>query len=80
MQRTTGKQLQEASASFKLGPPKGQNFFVHYGPGPMDLHGNVGRAGENFSRRPKELLALLPEPKGLPGNYPWTEFACSRSS
>src|SRR5215471_15669759 len=31
MQRTTGKQLQEAGAPFKFGPSQGQNFFKPYG-------------------------------------------------
>jgi len=71
MQRTTGKQLQEAGAPFKFGPPEGQNFFVAYGWEPDDVQGMLKTAAQ-FNRPPKELLALLPEPKGLPGNYPWT--------
>jgi len=71
MQRTTGKQLQEAGAPFKFGPPEGQNFFVPYGWEPHDVQGMLKTAAQ-FNRPPKELLALLPEPKGLPGNYPWT--------
>jgi len=71
MQRTTGKQLQEAGAPFKFGPPEGQNFFVPYGWEPQEVQGMLKTAAQ-FNRPPKELLALLPEPKGLPGNYPWT--------
>lgn len=71
MQRTTGKQLEEAGAPFKFGPPEGQNFFVPYGWEPRDVQGMLKTAAQ-FNRPPKELLALLPEPKGLPGNYPWT--------
>jgi methyltransferase (TIGR00027 family) len=71
MQRTTGKQLQEAGAPFKFGPPEGQNFFKPYGWEPRDVQGMLKTAAQ-FNRPPKELLALLPEPKGLPGNYPWT--------
>jgi len=71
MQRTTGKQLQEAGAPFKFGPPEGQNFFVPYGWEPNDVQGMLKTAAK-FNRPPAELLALLPEPKGLPGNYPWT--------
>jgi len=71
MQRTTGKQLQEAGAPFKFGPPEGQNFFVPYGWEPHDVQGLLKTAAK-FNRPPAELLALLPEPKGLPRNYPWT--------
>jgi methyltransferase (TIGR00027 family) len=71
MQRTTGKQLQEAGAPFKFGPPEGQNFFKPYGWEPRDIQGMLKTAAQ-FNRPPKELLSLLPEPKGLPGNYPWT--------
>ena len=71
MQRTTGKQLQEAGAPFKFGPPEGQNFFRPYGWESRDVQGML-RTAAQFNRPPKELLALLPEPKGLPGNYPWT--------
>ena len=71
MQRTTGKQLQEAGAPFKFGPPEGQNFFKPYGWEARDVQGMLKTAAQ-FNRLPKELLSLLPEPKGLPGNYPWT--------
>jgi len=71
MQRTTGKQLQEAGAPFKFGPPEGQDFFKPYGWQPHDVQGMLKTAAQ-FNRPPKELLSLLPEPKGLPGNYPWT--------
>lgn len=70
MQRTTGKQLLEAGAPFKFGPPEGQNFFVPYGWAPLDVQGMLKTAAK-FNRPPKDLLSLLPEPKGLPGNYPW---------
>lgn len=71
MQRTTGKQLREAGAPFKFGPPEGQNFFSPYGWEPHDVQGMLKTAAR-FNRPPAELLALLPEPTGLPGNYPWT--------
>ena len=71
MQRTTGKQLREAGASFKFGPPEGANFFAPYGWRLHDLQGMLKTAAD-LNRAPKELLGLLPEPKGLPGNYPWT--------
>jgi methyltransferase (TIGR00027 family) len=71
MQRTTGKQLSEAGAAFKFGPPEGANFFVPYGWAPSDVRGLLKTAAE-FKRAPTELLALLPEPKGPFTNYPWT--------
>jgi methyltransferase (TIGR00027 family) len=71
MQRTTGKQLSEAGAAFKFGPPEGANFFTPYGWEPEDVKGMLKTAAQ-FRRAPAELLALLPEPKGNPGNYPWT--------
>ncbi len=71
MQRTTGKQLSEAGAAFKFGPPEGANFFASYGWEPKDVQGMLKTAAQ-FKRAPVELLSLLPEPKGNPGNYPWT--------
>jgi methyltransferase (TIGR00027 family) len=71
MQRTTGKQLSEAGAAFKFGPPEGAHFFSSYGWDPKEVRGLLKTAAE-FQRAPAELLALLPEPKGNPGNYPWT--------
>jgi methyltransferase (TIGR00027 family) len=71
MQHTTGKQLSEAGAAFKFGPANGAHFFVPYGWEPKDVQGLLKTAAQ-FNRPPAELLALLPEPKGNPGNYPWT--------
>lgn len=71
MQRTTGKQLSEAGAAFKFGPPEGPNFFMPYGWEPKDVQGFLKTAAQ-LQRAPAELLSLLPEPKGLPGNFPWT--------
>ncbi|MFZ0824015.1 MAG: SAM-dependent methyltransferase [Terriglobales bacterium] len=71
MQRTTGKQLSEAGAAFKFGPPEGVNFFAPYGWEPTDVQGMLKTAAQ-FNRAPAELLSLLPEPKGNPGNFPWT--------
>jgi methyltransferase (TIGR00027 family) len=71
MQRTTGKQLSEANAAFKFGPPEGANFFVRYGWEPKEVRGMLKTAAE-FNRAPAELLSLLPEPKGPFINYPWT--------
>lgn len=71
MQRTTGKQLSEAGAAFKFGPPEGAEFFGPYGWQATDVQGMLKTAAE-FKRAPAELLSLLPEPAGKPGNYPWT--------
>jgi methyltransferase (TIGR00027 family) len=71
MQRTMGKQLSAAGAAFKFGPPEGPNFFVRYGWQPVEVQGLLKTAAQ-FKRPPVELLSLLPEPQGAPGNYPWT--------
>jgi methyltransferase (TIGR00027 family) len=71
MQGTTGKQLSEAGAAFKFGPPEGADFFVPAGWEPKAVHGLLKTAAQ-FKRAPAELLSLLPEPKGKLGNYPWT--------
>jgi methyltransferase (TIGR00027 family) len=71
MQRTTGKQLSEAGAAFKFGPAEGANFFSPHGWEAVEVQGLLKTAAQ-FKRAPSELLSLLPEPKGNPGNYPWT--------
>ena len=71
MQRTTGRQLSEAGAAFKFGPPEGPSFFVPYGWEPKDVQGLLKTAAQ-LNRAPVELMSLLPEPKGTPGNFPWT--------
>lgn len=71
MQRSTGKQLSEANAAFKFGPPEGANFFVPCGWEPRDIQGFLKTAAQ-LGRAPEELLSLLPEPKGPLVNYPWT--------
>jgi methyltransferase (TIGR00027 family) len=71
MQRTTGKQLSEVGAAFKFGPAEGAGFFAPYGWESRDVQGMLKTAAEH-KRAPAELLSLLPEPKGNPGNYPWT--------
>jgi methyltransferase (TIGR00027 family) len=71
MQRTTGKRLSEAGASFKFAPAEGPKFFENYGWRAVDVQGLLKTAAR-FNRPPAELLSLLPEPAGNPGNYPWT--------
>jgi methyltransferase (TIGR00027 family) len=71
MQRTTGKQLSEAGAPFKFGPAEGARFFDPHGWEPSHVQGLLKTAAQ-LKRAPVELLSLLPEPRGNPGNYPWT--------
>ena len=71
MQRTTGKELSEAGAAFKFGPAEGANFFIPHGWEPKDVQGLLKTAA-HFKRSPTELSSLLPEPKRIMGNYPWT--------
>src|SRR5690348_11751008 len=71
MQRSTGKQLSDANAAFKFGPPEGAKFFMPHGWEPNDTQGFLKTAAQ-LGRAPAELLSLLPEPQGTPGNYPWT--------
>ena len=77
MQRTTGKQLSEAGAPFKFGPPEGAKFFDPYGWEAKDVQGFLKTAAA-LGRAPAELLSLLPEPKALSGNYPWTGICLLR--
>ncbi len=79
MQRTTGKQLSEAGAAFKFGPPEGANYFTPYGWNPVDVRGMLKTAA-SLNRAPAELLSLLPEPKGPMINYPWTGVCLLRKS
>jgi methyltransferase (TIGR00027 family) len=71
MQRTIGKHLTEAGAAFQFGPTEGPNFFTPYGWESKEVQGFVKTAAQ-LNRLPAELYALLPEPQGLPGNFPWT--------
>lgn len=71
MQRSTGKQLSKAGAPFKFGPAEGPNFFKPHGWETHEVEG-ILKTAARFNRLPLELHALLPEPKNLSGNYPWT--------
>jgi len=71
MQRTTGKELSEAGAAFKFGPAEGPDFFAPHGWQPKDVQGLLKTAAQ-LKRSPAELSSLLPEPKRIQGNYPWT--------
>jgi methyltransferase (TIGR00027 family) len=71
MQRTTGRQLSEAGAAFKFGPPEGPKFFAQHGWEPKDVQGMLKTAAE-FNRSPKGLRPLNLDSNGAPGNFPWT--------
>ena len=76
--RSCGSQLSEARAAFKFGPREERSFFSTYRWEPADVQGMLKTAAQ-FKRTPAELLVLLPEPKGNPGNYPWTGVSCLKS-
>lgn len=71
MQGTLGEQLGHANVEFKFGPPEGVNFFKPYGWEPKEVKGLLQTAAE-VSRAPEKFLVLLPDPKPIPPNYPWT--------
>ena len=71
MQISTGKKLREAGAAFKFAPPEGADFFAPFGWQAKDVQGFL-KAAAQYHRAPAELLALLPEPQGPFGNYPWS--------
>jgi methyltransferase (TIGR00027 family) len=71
MQGTLGKQLGETNVEFKFGPPEGVDFFKQYGWELREVKGLLQTAAE-VNRAPEEFLALLPDPKPIPPNYPWT--------
>ncbi len=71
MQRSMGKQLRGVGAAFKFGPPEGPKFFSPHGWEAAEVQGLLKTAAR-FNRAPSELSSLLPEPKNLSGNFPWT--------
>lgn len=77
MQASTGKALSEVGAPFKFGPREGPSFFSRQGWAPREVQGFLKTAAE-LHRAPKELLALLPEPKTIPENYPWAGICLLR--
>lgn len=79
MQKSMGKQLSEAGAPFKFAPAEGPDFFLRHGWKPEEVQGLLKTAAQ-FNRPPVELLSLLPEPKGLPGSYPWTGVCLLRNN
>jgi methyltransferase (TIGR00027 family) len=71
MQRSSGKQLSEAGAGFKFGPPEGPNFFVPFGWEPIDIQGLLKTAAQ-FKRSPAGLFPMTIGRTGAPGDFPWT--------
>ncbi len=71
MQRTMGVHLSEANIAFKFGPPEGVDFFRPYGWEPKEVQGMLQIAAD-CKRAPAEFLSLLPDPKPIPPNFPWT--------
>ncbi len=71
MQRTMGKELSSSGAAFEFGPAEGANFFAPHGWVTKETQGMLATAAK-LNRLPAELHSLLPEPQGLPGNFPWT--------
>jgi methyltransferase (TIGR00027 family) len=71
MQSSSGKQLSEAGAAFKFGPPEGPNFFVPLGWEPIDIQGLLKTAAK-FKRSPAGLFPMTIGRTGAPGDFPWT--------
>jgi len=70
-QGTLGRHLNDANVQLKFGPPEGVDFFKQFGWQPKDVKGLLQTAAEN-NRAPQEFLSLLPDPRPIPPNYPWT--------
>ena len=79
MQRSSGRELSQAGAPFKFGPPQGADFFAPHGWQPIEVEGLLKTAAR-FHRPPAELLSLLPEPKPPFGNYPWSGVCALKKS
>jgi methyltransferase (TIGR00027 family) len=72
MQRSPlSRHLRDVNVEFKFGPAEGLDFFKAYGWEPKEIKGLLETAAEN-NRAPKEFLSLLPDPRPVPPNYPWT--------
>jgi methyltransferase (TIGR00027 family) len=71
MQRTIGRHLSDANLAFQFGPPEGVDFFKPCGWEPKEVRGMLEIAAE-CKRAPEDFLSLLPDPKPIPPNYPWT--------
>jgi methyltransferase (TIGR00027 family) len=71
MQWTMGKQLSEAGAAFKFGPPDGPEFFRPYGWTLEDVQGLLKTAAQ-FNRAPSDVGPVLPDPTGSMGKRQWS--------
>jgi methyltransferase (TIGR00027 family) len=71
MQWTMGKQLSEAGAAFKFGPPEGPDFFRPCGWELEELQGLVKTAAQ-FNRAPAKMLPVPPDPTGAMGKRQWS--------
>ena len=71
MQWTMGKQLSQAGAAFKFGPPEGPDFFRRYGWDLEDVQGLLKTAA-HFNRAPSNIGPVLPDPRGAMGKRQWS--------
>jgi len=68
-----GSRLDDAGAPLKFAPPEGPAYFAGTGWEPIDVR-SILRTAARIKRSPLllRLVAKLPEPKGPPGNRPWS--------
>lgn len=78
MQNSSGRQLSEAGAAFKFGPPNGPSFFLPFGWKALSVEGLLKTAYQ-FNRSPKGLRPLLLDPNA-PGKFPWTGVCLLKKS
>jgi methyltransferase (TIGR00027 family) len=71
MQWTMGKELSQAGASLKFGPPEGPDFFRQYGWEVKDVQGLLKTAAK-FKRSPEGVTPPIDEPKGPMGRRQWS--------
>jgi methyltransferase (TIGR00027 family) len=71
MQWTMGKQLGEAGAAFKFGPPEGPDFFGPLGWELEEIQGLLKTAAQ-FNRAPAKMLPVPPDPTGPMGKRQWS--------
>jgi len=73
LQKQVGKELDQASAPLKFGPPEGPAFFEPYGWTPIDVQSTF-RAAARLKRLPffLRLFAIVPDSNGQQGSRPWS--------
>jgi methyltransferase (TIGR00027 family) len=71
MQWTMGKQLSDAGAAFRFGPPEGPEFFRPLGWELEDIQGLLKTAAQ-FNRAPAKMLPVPPDPTGAMGKRQWS--------